>query len=106
VSDRIGDWFLGRHPVLPAMRLVAPTISPLGWLLGYPINEAGTLLTDGEMLHLPPQVLASTGALEAFIYSFGGRFAAGLIDAGQPRFYVDPFGSLSAVHCAHQGMVA
>ena len=34
-------------PALPAMRLLGGEDRPVGWLLGYPISEAGTLLIDG-----------------------------------------------------------
>lgn len=106
VTDRIGEWFLCRHPALPLIRLVGVEGGPLGWILGYPISEAGRLLSDHEVLQLPPQALASTEALETFIYSFGGRFAVVVSDARHRRLYLDPCGSLSAVYCAHQRMVA
>ena len=106
LSETIGPWFLGRHPKLPVMRLSGPDHRPLGWMLGYPISEAGTLLADGDTLQVPEQALESAEALEGFIYSFGGRFALALLDAGQPRFYLDPCGSLSAVYCAHQRLLA
>lgn len=105
VSDAIGDWFLGRHPDLPAIRLTGRDRGAMGWMLGYPISEAGTLLADGESLRVPAPALESTEALEAFIYSFGGRFAAVLLD-DHPRLYLDPCGSLSAVYCTHQHLVA
>ncbi len=40
------------------------------------------------------------------MYAFGGRFAVAVLDAPHPRFYLDPCGSLSAVYCAHQRIVA
>ena len=40
------------------------------------------------------------------MYSFGGRFAVVLLDGRYPRLYLDPCGSLSAVYCAHQRLVA
>jgi hypothetical protein len=104
VSERIGDWYLGRHPALPAMRLLGVEGRPVGWMLGYPISEAGTLLADGGAVRVPAQALVSAEALEGFIYSFGGRFAVVVLD-GHPRFYLDPCGSLSAVYCTHQRMV-
>jgi len=106
ISERIGHWFLGRHPALPSIRLLGADDRPLGWILGYPISEAGTLLADGETLRLPLEAQASTDALETFIDTFGGRLAVVVLDARHPRFYLDPFGSLSAVFCAHQRMVA
>ena len=105
VTNQVGDWYLARHPALPVIRLLSVHARPLGWILGYPISEAGTLLTDGEAVPVPAQALKSADALEAFIYAFGGRFAVVLLDP-RPRFYLDPCGSLSAVYCTHQRMVA
>ncbi len=105
ICDRIGDWHLARHAALPAMRLLGEQSRPVGWLLGYPVSEAGKLIVDGEGVIIPAPSLASEEALEASIYSFGGRFAA-VVLTSYPRFYLDPFGSLSAVYCAHQRMVA
>ena len=105
VPERIGDWFLGRHPALPVMPLVGAADEPLGWMLGYPISNAGRLLANGDVVQLPAQALTSAEALEAFISAYGGRFAVVVLDA-RPRLYLDPCGSLSAVYCAHQRMVA
>jgi hypothetical protein len=105
-SETIRGWCMGRHPKLPVIRLVAADQRPLGWMLGYPISEAGALLADGAALHVPEQALQSSNAMEAFVYGFGGRFAVALIDSGPPRVYLDPFGSLSAVYCAHQRLLA
>jgi hypothetical protein len=106
LADRIGAWYLGRHPRLPAIRLMDKADQPVGWVLGYPISEDGVLLADGETLRVPAQATASAIAFESFGYSFGGRFALVLLDGRYPRFYLDPFGSLSAVYCAHQRLVA
>ncbi len=106
LSDRIGGWFLARHPRLPAIRLTGAGNRALGWMLGYPISEEGRLLSDGEALCMPAGAVESTAALEAFIYGFGGRFAVALVEAQHPRLYLDPCGSLSAVYCAHQRLVA
>lgn len=105
LSDRIGDWHLARHPGLPVMSLLGEADRRVGWLMGYPIGEADTLLADGERVPVPGPALASEVAREAFIYAFGGRFAVMLLE-GEPRFYLDPCGSLSAVYCARQRMIA
>lgn len=105
-SDRIGAWCLGRHPRLPAIRLLDEGDRPVGWMLGYPIGEEGRLLADGEKLRVPGPAMASPEARETFVYTFGGRFAVFLLDGRHPRVYLDPCGSLSAVYCAHQRIVA
>ena len=104
-TERIGDWFLGRHPRLPAIRLMSEQ-GALGWMLGYPISDEGRLLADGEVLWVAAEVVESSAALEAWIYAFGGRYAVALLGGGQARFYLDALGSLSAVYCAHQRLVA
>lgn len=106
LSDRIGAWYLGRHPNLPAIWLMDDADRPLGWMLGYPISEEGTLLADGETLRVSAQATASPETFETVVYSFGGRFAVVLVDGRYPRFYLDPFGSLSAIYCAHQRRIA
>jgi hypothetical protein len=88
--NRIGEWSLGRHPALPAMRLVNDAREAIGWMLGYPIDEAGTLLADEEIVPVPPRAMGSAEAFEAFVYSFGGRFAVLLVDGREPRMYLDP----------------
>ncbi len=106
LSDHVGPWCLAHHPALPAIRLIDDDVRTIGWMLGYPIDEAGRLLDPGESLVVPAPALASPEAFETFVYSFGGRFAAALLDGQSPRFYVDPCGSLSAVYCAHRRIVA
>jgi len=106
IVEAIGSWFLGRHRLLPAVRLVRPGHVPVGWVLGYPISETGRMPADGEALAVSDRTLESGAAMEELIYSFGGRFAVVLIDAQQPRLYLDPFGSLSAVYCTRQRVIA
>ena len=105
-TDRIQVWFLSRHPRLPAIQLTDEADMPVGWMLGYPISEEGRLAGDGEALRVPARAMVSDEVLENFVYSFGGRFVAVVLDARLPRFFLDPCGSLSAVYCAHQRLVA
>jgi hypothetical protein len=104
--ERAGSWVLGRHPSLPAIRLLAEKDRFAGWILGYPIDGGGRLIAEGDILRLPGPVDGPESDLETFIYGFGGRFLAALVGAGKPRLYLDPVGSLSVVYCAHQGIVA
>jgi hypothetical protein len=105
-SEQLGNWLLGWHPRLPVIRLISADAQPMGWMLGYAISAEGRLLAGGEELSLPQAVLDSSSALEAFLYGFGGRYAVALVGTAQPRFYLDPCGSLSAVYCADQRLVA
>jgi hypothetical protein len=106
LMERAGSWILGRHPSLPAIRLLAEKDRFAGWFIGYPIDGNGRLIAEGDVLRFPGLVDGTEPDLETFIYGFGGRFLAALVGAGQPRLYLDPVGSLSVVYCAHQGIVA
>ncbi|HQR51697.1 MAG TPA: hypothetical protein PLZ79_00375 [Burkholderiales bacterium] len=106
LSDRVGDWCLGWHPRLPVMRLLADGDRPVGWMLGYPISEAGVLADGGTVLRVTAQAMVSVDAFEEFVYSFGGRFAVILAEGSHRRVYLDPCGSLSAVYCTHQRVIA
>lgn len=106
LADTIGCWCLRRDAALPAIRLVGPEEEPIGWVLGYPISAEGRLLTDSVELHLSADETESDSAVERVIYAFGGRFAVVVITSRMARFYLDALGSLSAVYCAHQRIVA
>lgn len=106
LSDCVGDWYLGWHPRLPVMRLTDDRARPVGWMLGYPISEAGVLAGGGDVLRVEAAAMASPEAFEEFVYAFGGRFAVVLAGGERQRVYLDPCGSLSAVYCPHQRVVA
>ena len=106
LSYRIDDWFLGKHPSLPLIRMVGSDDRVLGWLLGYPISSQGELLTNNDDLLIQAYNEEQSEAIEEFLYSFGGRFAAVLLETNRPRFYLDALGSMSAVYCASQQIVA
>jgi len=106
-TERIGSWLLRHHPSLPAIRLLGVDDRPVGWLLGYPIDEKGKLLDGRDVLQIPglTECLASTD-IEQFVYNFGGRYLVAIVGVQQPRLYLDPCGSLSVVYCVHQEIVA
>ncbi len=106
LSDGVGNWYLGWHSQLPVMRLLDDRDRCIGWVLGYPISEAGVLAEGGSVLRVRSAAMASPEAFEDFVYSFGGRFAVVLADGEHQRVYLDPCGSLSAVYCPHQSVVA
>jgi len=105
-TEKIGGWLLGRHSLLPRIWLLGDDSAIVGWLLGYPIDGNGSLLTDGEKRHIPGLSNGTGSGTEDFIYGFGGRFLAALVGVGHPRIYLDPCGSLAAVYCPHQEVVA
>lgn len=104
-EKRIGTWHLAHHASLPAILLHGVDGSPVGWILGYPIDGNGLLLSDGDERNLPGPSNSTESEVEDFIYGFGGRFLAALVGVSHPRIYLDPCGSLSAVYCPHQEVV-
>jgi len=106
LSESIGPWILDRHRSLPVIRLVDNRGEAIGWILGFPIDREGALLADGAEVRAPRPADGSDESIEEFLYGHGGRFLAALVGKGRKRLYLDPTGSLSAVYCAHQGIVA
>ena len=99
-------WCLATHPTLPVIEIRAREGPLVGWLLGYPISPDGTLLPAGAPLPFALSVRDGAAAFERALYALGGRFAAiyGLPRA--PRVYLDPCGSLAAVFCPEESIVA
>lgn len=105
-TEKIGGWALGRHSSLPRIWLLGDGAAVVGWLLGYPIDGNGLLLTDGDERHILGLSNGTESGVEDFLYDFGGRFLAALVGVGHPRVYLDPCGSLAAVYCSHQEIIA
>jgi hypothetical protein len=105
-SERIGVWLLGHHPSLPRIRILDDDDRIVGWLLGYPIDGNGVLLSEGDVIRVSGLYDCSESSVEQFVYSFGGRFLAALVGVLHPRLYLDPCGSLSIVYCSHQEVIA
>jgi hypothetical protein len=105
-SEKIGAWFLGRHPSLPRIRVLDDDDCVVGWLLGYPIDGKGVLLSEGDVIRVSGLYDCSESSVEQFVYGFGGRFLVALVGVLHPRLYLDPCGLLSVVYCAHQQVVA
>jgi hypothetical protein len=105
-TERSGDWFLGRHPSLPAIRLLGDNNCTIGWFLGYPIDKKGQLLGEGDAIREPELWNGSMESVEHFVYGFGGRFLVALVGIRNSRIYLDPCGSLSLVYCPHQKVIA
>jgi hypothetical protein len=93
--DSVAGWHLAVEGRLPRLRLRQEGRT-VGWLLGQAITPEGRVVAAD--VELP------RGDVESFIYAHGGRFLVILPVLG--RVYLDPFGLLSAVYCAHQGIVA
>ena len=101
----LGRWTLAAHPALPAFD-IRDGERTVGWLLGYAIGPDGEMVL-GEVT-LPPRGAGITAAdaFLLFVESFAGRFIAVLLGGDAERVYLDPTGSLSAVYCPSQEMVA
>jgi hypothetical protein len=94
---RVGQWWLGHHPSLPVVRLSDEVGSPLGWLLGWAVDDRGKLEEADETAAVS---FATADELEDWIYLHGGRFVAIVVGSPLARVYLDPCGSLSVVYCA------
>ena len=99
---QLGCRHLACEPRLPCFRLVDKRAQPLGFLLGFPINEAGDLLVDTSR----EVVVANPAEIEPWLYALAGRWLAILITPDFERVYMDPGGSLCAVYSESAGIVA
>ena len=102
----IGAWHLGFHPALPVVEILASDSSVIGWLLGYPISLGGELLSGDVRLPLLPVENGGGEQFETLLYDYSGRFVAIYLTPRTERFYLDPCGSLAAVFCPKQQIVA
>jgi hypothetical protein len=93
---RHGDYCLTAHPSLPVNIVLDKDDNEVGYAVGWPINRCGRLVQT--QIRLPFHVNAqNVQALEAFIYSFGGRYAFAIVTPDLKRLYMDAGGTLSAV---------
>lgn len=97
----VGSWTLAHDAALPVWSITAAGES-VGWLLGHPITDEGTLLVSD--LEVPFQ--GQAGQLEKLLDEFAGRFVAILIAVDQPRIYLDGAGSMGLVYSASQQIAA
>ncbi len=99
-------WWLAVHPSLPVIEVLGKNYSSLGYILGYPINLSGELISGP--IHFPVDHTSTNCImkLESSLYELGGRFAAMFITHDSERFYLDPSGSLSAVFSLNDPIVA
>jgi hypothetical protein len=100
---RVGQRWLGHHPSLPVVRLSDEVGFPLGWLLGWAVDDRGKLREADETAAVS---FATADELEHWIYLHGGRFVAIVVRSPLARVYLDPCGSLSVVYCAALECVA
>ena len=102
----LGRWVLARHSTLPCFEIHAGDSTPVGWLLGYPVDPDGNLVTSRGGFDAGAVNPVTPEQFETFLYRFGGRYAAVLLSGVTARVYLDPCGSLSVVYCPSQQLVA
>lgn len=103
LEDKVDGWVLHRHPTLPQVLLRDADREQVGWLLGYPIDAGGRLLSDGAVLDAVP----THGArLESWLADLGGRWLCVIARGPEARVHLDPTGSLSAVYSPGDRLVA
>jgi hypothetical protein len=101
-----GEWRLGSHPSLPVIDVVASDGVAIGWLLGWAIGREGALASGKVQFPLSSDAVDAGERFESSLYEYGGRFAAVCLAGPRPRFYLDACGSLAAVYCKQQQIVA
>ncbi len=102
----LGGWHLGFHPTLPVLDIQGSDSTVIGWLLGYPIDAETRLLREEVHFEITNGIRKADEQFEEWLYSHGGRFAAVFLDPETSRVYLDPCGSLAAVFCPEQQIVA
>jgi len=102
----IGPWHLGYHPTLPVQEIIAADSTVIGWLLGYPISAQARLITEDVHFDVSPGASDAPEQFESLLYTQGGRFAAVFLGREASRVYLDPCGSLAAVFCPKQQIIA
>lgn len=101
-----GKWYLSSHPTLPVTDILAADSSRIGWLLGWAISSGGCLVEEFVHFDVAPNDDGVADHFESCLYEYGGRFAGVCLLEKSLRFYLDPIGSLAAVYCPQQMIVA
>ncbi len=101
-----GDWYLGTHPALPVVDILGADSSWIGWLLGWAISPEGHLVKESVQFDIASHNACAADQFEFCLYEYGGRFSGVCLLESSQRFYLDPIGSLAAVYCASQSIVA
>ena len=98
----VGRWHLACHPRLPAHRLVDGTGAAVGFVLGFPITAEMELVVGNDC----ELVLPDAARPEGWLDGLSGSWIALLLAGARQRVYLDPAGSITAVYCAAERMVA
>jgi len=104
-TTAIGHFLVGCDPRLPVSILIDKS-APIAIFLGWPVHpELGSL---SKLEHFGENLtdLGKSEEFEAFLNLLSGRFVAIHTGSKSGRFYLDASGSLSAVYCPSQKMIA
>lgn len=102
----LGPWQLAHHPDLAVAEIRASDAAPIGWLLGWAVGHDPSPVRGSIRVEVRPDAEDVAARFEEALYGLGGRFAAVLITARTSRFYLDPCGSLAAVYCLEEPVLA
>ena len=103
-EESIGSWHLVHDRALPVMRITSGGDS-VGWILGQPIVETGTLLGVNLEVGSRSRTVGSD-FVENLLDEFAGRFVAIVVGLDVPRLYLDGAGSMGVVFSTDQRIVA
>jgi len=103
---QLGSWYLGSHSALPIVDIITDDSTVIGWLLGYPINSQGRLITGSVCFPVNPDQGDMPDQFESWVYDHGGRFAVVCVTNRIARFYLDPCGTLAGVFCREKQILA
>lgn len=101
-----GEWYLGSPPTLPVINILSSDSYPIGWLLGWAISSEGKMVDGSISIDIAADGTDVSDQFENWLYEHAGRFAAVCLLENSLRFYLDPIGSLAAVCCPEQKIVA
>ena len=99
-----GEWLLGFHTSLSVIPIQNSQSECLGWLLGYPIDEDGSILKREAVCDQFTE--ENLTVFENWLYRLGGTFVAIIITRQASRVYLDANGMLPLVYHPESETVA
>jgi hypothetical protein len=99
---RMEGWLLTAHPTLPITDIVDAAGSPVGWIVGHPIDVEARRLVGGVRetpLQVPAERASSRFAerFEDWVYALGGRYVAIALHPS-PRVMQDACGTFAVLY--------
>ena len=103
-EEVIESWHLVHDRAPPVMHITSEG-DPVGWILGQPVVETGTLLTVDFEVSSRSRTVGSD-LVESLLDDFAGSFAVIIVGLDVPRLYLDGTGSMGVVFSADQEIAA